>query len=179
MSEIKCVKEFGTANEDSIADIIKQHIPENAVIYKMYTDKYECDKSSDISDIEHLLELRAFNKDSELKISRSSMCQQFCWRLIDDLDFKERLKCGEDDPFDNCFDMRTLDDTQYLDIDTNKNKDDTFNYTATGGGKYSLPISNAEKVKIRNYVDYDEEGIAFICDFRIVKLLKKGEVDDE
>jgi hypothetical protein len=135
----------------------------------MYTDRYECDKKFDISDLEHLLELRAFNTDSELKIARSSMCQPFYWRLIDDENFKERLKCGND-PFENCFEMRILDEEQYLDIDTTKNKNNSFNYTATGGGNYSLPINNAEKLKIRNYVDYDEQGIAFISDFRIVEI---------
>ena len=44
-------------------------------------------------------------------------------------------------------------------------------YTATGGGKYSLPVENAEKILIRNYISYDSQGIAQITDYRLVEYL--------
>ena len=54
-----------------------------------------------------------------------------------------------------------------------KRKSDGFEYTATGGGKYSLPVENAEKILIRNYISYDSQGIAQITDYRLVEYLCK------
>ncbi|MBR1556021.1 MAG: hypothetical protein IJ644_11615, partial [Oscillospiraceae bacterium] len=62
---------------------------------------------------------------------------------------------------------------QYLDIDTEKSSGTS--YIATGGGAYTLPVEDAEKIRIRNYISYDEQGIAQITDFRIVQYLRKGE----
>ena len=38
-----------------------------------------------------------------------------------------------------------------------------------GGADASLPVENAEKVLIRNYVSYDKQGIAQITDYRVVE----------
>ena len=90
----------------------------------------------------------------------------FTWRIIDDSRFREALSGDE------TFEDRTYTEQQYLDIDSTK----SFgrNYTATGGGHYTLPVENAEKLEIRNCV-YDDNGILKIVDFRIVRILAKGE----
>ena len=62
-----------------------------------------------------------------------------------------------------------IEEKHYLDID--EKKSDGFEYTATGGGKYSLPVENAEKILIRNYISYDSQGIAQITDYRLVEYL--------
>jgi len=36
-------------------------------------------------------------------------------------------------------------------------------------------VENAEKLEIRNYCVYDDNGILKIVDFRIVRILAKGE----
>lgn len=51
-------------------------------------------------------------------------------------------------------------------------------YVTTGGGSYTLPIENAEKIKIRNYLEYDENGIVVISDFRIMGFSQKGSEDN-
>ena len=44
----------------------------------------------------------------------------------------------------------------------------------TGGGSYTLPVENAEKIRIRNYLEYVENGIVTIPDFRIIGFIQKG-----
>ena len=88
---------------------------------------------------------------------RPTMEDNFTYRLIDDT-------LGE---------YEFIEEKHYLDIDTKKSKG--TEYIATGGGKYTLPIENAERFLIRNYISYDEQGIAQITDFRVVKYLKRGD----
>ena len=89
---------------------------------------------------------------------RPPIADVFGWRLIDD------TKLSPDD---------YITEDQYLDI--NEKLSRGTSYTAVGGGRYTLPIENAEKLRIHNYISYDEQGIAQITDFRAVKYLGKGE----
>ena len=123
----------------------------------MDTEKFECSPQKMIEDISHLLEVRIFTEEKELRIMRPTIADTFTYRLIDD----------------TAGDYDHIDEDQYLDIDTDNSSGTS--YTATGGGAYTLPVENAEKVRIRNYISYDEQGIAQITDFRIVKYLRKGE----
>jgi hypothetical protein len=98
------------------------------------------------------------------------MGKDFHWRLIDDDIFRENISSGSDE-YESRFENRTLDEEQYLDIDSAVSQAEKGNYITTGGGKYTLPVLNAKKILIRNYIDYDDEGLAFFSDFRIVKFL--------
>lgn len=124
---------------------------QNGSMIMMFTDRFECSVQCEISDISHLLEVRVFTKDAELKIMRPTIADEFRYRLIDDSASKNDY----------------IDEKHYLDINEKKSKG--FEYVATGGGRYSLPVENAEKVLIRNYVSYDKQGIAQITDYRVVE----------
>lgn len=124
----------------------------------MYTDRFECCVQKKIEDTAHLLEARIFTEKAEIKIMRPTIADAFTWRLIDDTKLSDDAYLVED---------------QYLSIDSTKSIG--HDYTAIGGGKYTLPIENAEKVRIHNYISYDEQGIAQITDFRVVKYLERGD----
>ena len=109
-----------------------------------------------VSDTGKLLELRAFSPNAELHAVRSELGHSFGCRIV----------IGEE-PHDG-FDW-SFEDEQYLDVDRlgSVGRD----YRTTGGGSYSLPIEGAEKIVLRNYVRFGEDdGIAQIVDFRIVRL---------
>ena len=110
--------------------------------------------------MEHLLEARVFNDKSEIKIMRGTIADNFYFRLIDD---------SKPDS------EQYIDEVHYLDIDLDNKNTSGNNYVTTGGGYYSLPVADAERIKIRNYISFDEQNIAQISDFRVVKFLRKGE----
>lgn len=114
----------------------------------------------DKSDYDHLLELRLFNEQAEFHALRGAMGKPFSWRLIDDA--KGDFEC--------------IDEKQLLDIDEDRSgKCDPGVYYSIGGGRYSLPVADAKRVLVRNYIDFDDEGMARVVDFRIVEFLKGGE----
>ncbi|MGN0605990.1 MAG: CRISPR-associated protein Csx19 [Oscillospiraceae bacterium] len=158
-------KETGIISEKDIISRISQY---DGTVYALYTDKLTCGDM--VTDTENLLEVRIFNRSSEVKFSRTSVNKDFKFRIIDDECIKKSLETENDDFLKNP-DNRILEDVQYLDIDEKKSSGNV--YTATGGGKYTLPFENAEKIKIYNYIDYDENGIAAIKDFRIVEIIRK------
>ncbi len=151
MIEKKYILDSGTSED--VNKVIESHIS-NGIAVMMYSDRFVCDVQKKIEDTEHLLEVRIFTENSELKIMRSTIDGTFSWRYIDD------TKLAKDD---------YIEEYQYLDVNTGSSSG--CEYTATGGGKYHLPVSNAEKVVIRNYISYDDQGIAQITDFRIVKFV--------
>ena len=154
MIERNYISENGVAETDRINELVSCNI-KNGNMVLMYTHKFECAPQGDITDISHLLEARIFTKEKELKIMRPTIADEFRYRIIDDSKMKSDY----------------IEERQYLDIDETKTKG--FHYTATGGGKYKLTVENAEKIVIRNYISYDEQGIAQITDFRLVEYLCK------
>lgn len=115
-----------------------------------------------IAEIEKITEIRAFNNTREIWLHRECLGVDFCVREKDDSDI------GEDDYFD---------ETQLLDIDTTVvavEKDGKTTFTATGGGKYTLPAkADDNAVKIRNYLRFNEKtGRAEFDDFRILDFVK-------
>lgn len=154
MVERNYISENGAAEADRINELVSSNIRNGSMVL-MYTNKFECAPQGEITDTAHLLEARVFTKDKEIKILRPTIADGFGYRIIDDT-------AGEYD---------FIEEKQYLDID--KTRSDGANYTATGGGKYTLPVENAEKVVVRNYISYDEQGIAQITDFRLVEYLCK------
>lgn len=116
----------------------------------------------------HLLELRAFSGDREFHALRETMGQQFSWRSAID---------------DNTvgFEVDYLDEKQFLDIGEvfpfrqDQDGNCSYGYRTMNGGSYRLPRSKAEKLLVRNYIQYGEDGLAHVADFRIVSILSKGE----
>lgn len=152
------------------ADIINETEKFSGTVYAMYTDRLTCGEK--ITDSSLLLEVRIFDEDFEAKFSRADINSDFLCRVIDDNHFRKILSESEVN-FENTFENRILDDCQYLDI--NSELSSGCNIRTTGGGSYTLPFENADRILIRNYIDYSDNGIAEITDFRIVKMIKKGE----
>lgn len=165
--------DYGTTTESDLLSVAKKYYHEGCSVYAVYTDRFYCGTELDI-DTKHLLELRIFTAADELRISRLNIGNNFGWRYIDDTAF-ERSLSGETDDSLCRFSDRIYDEEHYLDIDATKSEG--FCYTTTGGGRYTLPVENAEKVRIRNYLEYDENGIVIISDFRIVGFIQKGSVE--
>lgn len=163
------VSEHGTVSEKELSEFLNSKTSSGEFsAYCQYTTAVTCEKyTGKINDTAHLLEIRLFNSECEIRAVRSVIGKPFIWRIINDEKFKANLKNGE------TFEERTYTEKQYLDIDSTKT--DGKNYHFIGGGKYTLPIENAEKLEIINYGVYDENGIFGLVDFRIVRLLAKGE----
>ena len=109
--------------------------------------------------LDRLLEIRAFESSRELHAVRSHMGSHFSWRIA-----------GEDDGV-----RPHIDDVHYLDIDATYRSADRRSYKTMSGGTYRLPLEGAERIHLRNYLEYDEDGLASIVDFRVVELLRRGE----
>ena len=161
MTDKNYIANFGSAED--VNAVIEQNINGGNMIL-MFTDKFKCCPQQNIEDTAHLLEARVFTENAEIKLMRPTIADKFTWRLIDD------TKLSPDD---------YMIEEQYLDINgkikAEETESNSFEYTAIGGGKYTLPLENAEKLRIHNYISYDEQGIAQITDFRAVKYLGKGE----
>lgn len=175
MAEMKFdfVSECGTAAESEL-DGICGRIEADYMLLMYTAGTVKCGSAGKIHDTKHLLEARLFGKNAELKIMRATISGEFGWRIIDDEKFK--AKC-DGSSFDRVYDNCVLNETHYLDIDSNKTDSSSNEYIATGGGSYFLPESGLDRVLIRDYIYYDDNGIANIADFRIVKFLKAGEAE--
>lgn len=117
-------------------------------------------------------EIRIFSELGEVKWFRTS------------LDPDEALKYREQINDQNLKPDQYWDVEQYLDIDTkqsvSKNLDGTVTVYATGGGSYTLPEMNNYndlKIKIRNYLDYGQDGSLYVKDWRIVGFVEVEEND--
>ena len=160
--------ENGRVGESGLEALLNSKAQSGMISYRQYTTGIFCDEfSGTVDDAVHLLEIRLFNEEAGIKAFSMPIGIPFTWRIIDDSRFREALSGDE------TFEDRTYTEQQYLDIDSTK----SFgrNYTATGGGHYTLPVENAEKLEIRNYCVYDDNGILKIVDLRIVRILAKGE----
>jgi hypothetical protein len=150
------IKANGKVSESGINALIEQYKTDGALLFCVYTMKFCCTRYKPIEDITHALEIRLFDEQGELKAVRANIGRDFVWRYIND----------EGVPKD-C----TYDEKQYLDAA----KNDSTEYIAIGGGHYEMPEAGFERVKICHYGEYDGDGIFSLKDFRIVKLLRKGE----
>ena len=131
---------------------------ENKIIFAIWTD--HADFLSDIDDLQEdkLIELRAFDENSEYRVYRSTIDREFYERFAEDTEISE---------------SEYFDTEHFIDIDSNFNQGNTRK--TIGGGTFHLPLAcaNATKIVIRNYVSYDDDGIASVCDWRIIRL-KEG-----
>lgn len=153
----------------------------------------------------HLLDLRLFSENGEVRWFRSTVNRPFVYR-----------KKLNDSEYDKDGKLLYWDEEQFLDIDdarteakrelekTDKLRLEKDQVLTMGGGMYSLPVTSYRKskrkeekdnstivdvvdekecasdekihknlkVKIRNYLDYDEIGQCYIKDWRIVGFRK-------
>ncbi len=165
------VSDYGSVSESDLASVLGK-IKARYMLLMYSAGMVECVSAGEIKDVGHLLEARLFSEDAELKIMRPTIGSDFSWRMIDDNRFKEFC---DNSAFDKTFENCTLDEKHYLDINSELTEKGSTIYTATGGGRYVLPEGGLEKVLIRDYIYYDDNGIANIADFRIVKFMKAGE----
>lgn len=163
------ISEHGTVSGSELTELLNTKLNGVFFAYCQYTTSIACEKYvGTVSDPAHLLEIRLFNTECELRAVRANIGKDFIWRIIDDNKFKEALSSNGES-----FDERTYTETQFLDIDSTKTEG--TNYQFTGGGNYTLPIENAEKIEIRSYGVYDDNGLFVLVDFRIVRIIAKGE----
>ena len=103
---------------------------------------------------DRLLDVRIFDSEKEYRLFRGDVGRPFSETILDD-------SLGD-----------FFDDEQYLDIDT-KRSAGTFaenkKVKATGGGSYTLPLDYFQgvKLKLRNYLGYDERGHAYVKAIRV------------
>lgn len=111
---------------------------------------------------EKVLEVRIFGQMGEMKLSRSTIGQDFSLRSV----FDEGEEKDARDSYD---------EVQYLDIDDQIGRDDKGRVTATGGGVYHLPVNNIRdaRIRIRYYLGkYGETGQSRIEDWRVVEFVE-------
>lgn len=162
------IKDHGTVTEETLMRKIEEYQSDSTLAYAVWSDKFGCTSRFDGDDIARLQEVRIFNEQFELRARRKG--DQFLWRVIDDEHFKARL-AEEKDKFMRDINHRIYQECHYLDIAENTGT----NYTATGGGTYSMPRAGLECIILNNYLDYDKLGIVQIADFRLVRFTEKGE----
>lgn len=147
---------------------------ERGFIFAMLTDEIlwerwplEPDRKKFFQEKERkLLDVRVFDREREVRISRSDAGREFQGRSLNDQ--------KETPEFQDYFD-----EEQFLDID-DKRSEELFaregKVQATGGGKYRLPLSDFRnaKLQIRNYLGYYEEsGQAYVKDWRLRDLFQE------
>ena len=140
-------------------DKIRKAIAEYENAFAIWTDRADfiTDKNADLQ-VDKLLELRCFDVRGEYKAFRDVPGDVFCEREIT----AENESAYADGSYD---------ESQYLDIDEARTKDaaNGIVYSA-GGGSYHLPTGAVGKsmVLVRHYYRFDNEGIAFRYDWRLV-----------
>lgn len=154
----------GIVAENELLHVVQGELPSPEGVLSIFTgcvwwttwnEFSRCMESDDVERcLGRLLEIRAYDAKSEYHAQRSAMGVPFVGRFVCDDDFEEDEK---------------LDDFQLLDKDDALSKG--VSYVTTGGGSYTLPIVGAERIHIRNYLEYGkDDGMASIVDFRIVGL---------
>lgn len=102
------------------------------------------------------VEIRMFNEEEEVKWFRGMNRELHCREIKDQKGMNPLL---------------FWDEWQYLDIDEKRSKPGQGIAYATGGGKYELPLDDYKdaKIKIRNYLEYEEDTKQlYISDWRAV-----------
>jgi len=156
------IKESGTCQGSELGTVINRMVKEidNGLYIAMYTDRFESGKIKDECRFEdkYALEIRIFNEDKEVLLSRSSISEDFIWRYISD---DKNLSNESYYVRYHVIDMNEPLSKDYL-------KNGNLSITSTGGGHYSLPITEGTKrIKMITYIDYDENGMAYAADNRV------------
>lgn len=143
-------------NETQLTLKLKE--PEVADKYKLaiWTDRADfIGRNAPVIDPDKLLELVAFDESGEVRFRRFCAGEDFFVREI-------LTEPAAEDESGGYFDK-----AQFLDIDT-KRSDGCVKY-AIGGGKYHLPVPDAEKLVVRYYYKFDEDAMAYVYDKRLVR----------
>lgn len=139
----------------------------------IYTDQLVVLKLSELKEAcadpekkpeEKLLDIRVFDEKRELRIYRDYIGHEFG----DPIELNDDETAGGEGLSEEGY---QYDDEQFLD---KKSYDKgSGRIQATGGGYYRFPASESgkTKVKIRNYVRYDDNGQAYIYAWRVVGFL--------
>ena len=140
-------------------DEIKEKIEKYDFSFCIWTDRTDFLLNKNLPDEDKLLEIRCFDDDGEFHAVRSTI-------NIDKFDAREINNDGFYDGF--------FDEEHFLDIDSAKTKksNDGWIY-ATGGGRYNLPVQSAQKLVVRYYYKFDDNGIARKCDWRLMRFRKE------
>ena len=113
------------------------------------------------ADLATVLEVRAFDKNSEFAAVRSSLAADFKWR-------KSSQYAADSE-------TKQFTRSHYLDIDSTVSLGGGM-VQATGGGRYHLPEEAAKTIRVEYYYRFDEEGIARIIDWRLAGFAGEREV---
>lgn len=101
-----------------------------------------------------ILEIRAFDRNRELKLFRSGIGKEFVFREVCDADYDEDHRFTE---------------VQVLDIDEKAGHNRDGFVRATGGGRYHLPLENTKDACIEVCYYLDKNSVhARVVDWRIV-----------
>lgn len=139
----------------------------NAVL--IYNDAFEVIRVSELlsqefnlkNAEEKLLDIRVFDQKKEIRICRDYAGNTFSEKIeLDDEEMQE---------------YDTYEDEQYLDKAKVFWEAGKTWIRATGGGSYPFPTDEKSnsKVKLKNYVSYDEYGQACLAAWRLVAFIKE------
>lgn len=172
MSEYKWIKDSGTVKADELFMELKKYKWEGKRFLAYHADSFKAGHAADAElaelNVNNLLELRIFSEEEELYYCRSCIGEDFQWRLA-----------SENGPEEASYMVQY----QTLDINTAKMEQDGFLtdrhgnlilYT-TVGGKYALPVHKDDNCsKLIAYLDYDQNGMAKIADYRLCGFCKRN-----
>ena len=169
-------KEYGMNDREEFGNDFKEAVRSvnNGYIYIMTTEEIDFCRAADEgygsdTEMDRLfsqgLEIRVFDEKGETKWFRTGIDKTYRFRRITD------DRNVENDS------LHWWNESQYLDIDTDRTKSerdigkiDKDTVYATGGGSYPLPTEqyNDTKIRIRNYLGEDDDtGELYVKDWRL------------
>lgn len=167
------VAESGICTENELAAAAAK-VPDCRYCMALYPDRFVCRKwsaGSALEDCSSLLELRIFGDNRELWIHRSALGTAFSWRIADDCFLNEAVK-EESPAFLQNPELYRMETKQLLDIDKTVAIDSPPLYggrplRTTVGGDYELPIEDEDAVILVSYLEFGDDGMANVSDFRL------------
>ena len=146
----------------------------NAVMIAYFADAFRADYADRMleavqSDLDKLLELRIFDETQELWLHRSHQEEAFSWRVASEAQMEEKER--------KRFSFETR---QLLDLGESTDATPKFEHglrvlRTEGGRRFLLPIKGTDRyVRIMNYVDYEEDGVANTADHRLIGFAEEG-----
>ena len=162
-----------SSGQGKLLPLLENYCTANAVLIACFTDSFRADRADRMletvqSDLEKLLELRVFNEKQELWIHRSSQGGDFHWRVASEENMGEERRRF-------CFETRQLLDLGEPIEATPKFENGLRVLRTEGGRRLLLPIQGTDRyVRIMNYVDYDEDGVANASDYRLIGFAEEG-----
>lgn len=155
------VKDGGTIPESQAAELIRAYSSAGRVCLAFFSDHFESVQPEQVqerlTDCTNLLQLRIFDRQSELWMHRSTLGEShpFHWRIADDTVLSSRVQNLEDDFLQNA-EHHMIREIQYLEE------------TGRDRAAECLPLQSGETaVQVIVYVRYDERGIAIPADYRL------------